>query len=126
MRLRASFQWSCRCQRAATYAGVEVSAVGDALVEGWHEADCSAMLHKGREGCDDSWLGSYEVCVIDVSTWVHCRVRGSDGLKGVLHQCEGEGPEGTAPSGASPSHTLRADVMSMVPDSLSEKKRTVK
>jgi hypothetical protein len=74
--------------RAAIRWGSGGSAVDSALVETEHEAECGVMLHKGGQGCGNSWPGSYEVCVIGVSDQVHCTVRSRGGLKRVLkHQC---------------------------------------
>jgi hypothetical protein len=95
------------------------SAVDGALVEAGRESDCRAVLHKGRENCGDSWPESYEVCVIGVINCVHGRVRSSNSLKGSWSTCaKRRGPKGSR------WRTPRADVMSTVPDSLSEK-RTV-
>jgi hypothetical protein len=83
-----------RCLLSGRVCWGRGGAIDGALVEGGRETDCSAVLYKCGEGCDDSWRGPCKVCVIGVKNGVHGRVRGSNDLKWALvHQCEEERPE---------------------------------
>jgi hypothetical protein len=92
------------------------AAVHCALVHGGRDSDCSNVLHKGMDGCGESWPGPiYEVCVIGVRNGVQGRVRSSDGLKSLLmRKCEEEVPEGSPWHKLHEPHQLRPFVITIL------------